>query len=510
MLSSARSASSTLLPGTGRRRRVFLLTVSRLVWAARSFLARVRATGWRSTLKYLRERGTPSDDAVRYHRWVELNAPTEGELARMRADAQQLAYQPRISVVTPVYNTPAKWLLACIESVRRQAYPKWELCLCDDASSSEETTEVLRQAEADPRIRVRALPSNANISAASNAALATASGDFVALLDHDDELPPEALYQVVRYLNDHPDVDVIYSDEDKLDLSGARCDPYFKPDWSPELFLSTMYTCHLMVVRRTLLEQIGGFRVGYEGAQDYDLLLRLMERTDRIHHIPKILYHWRKIPGSAAAENAAKPWALDSGRRALDDYVRRTHLDADVLPGWAPGVFRMRHAIKGQPLVSVIIPTKGCGGGEATERRLLTCVRSLVERTSYRHYQLVLVADGGELPASVNDVLKDARHQSVGWPDSEPFNFSRKVNAGVQHAEGAHLLLLNDDVEVREGDWLTALLEYSQQERIGAVGAKLFYPDGRLQHIGIVIGVCGVAGHAFHQHPGSSPGVAGR
>ena len=226
-----------------------------------------------------------------------------------------LPAQPLVSIIVPVYNTDPRWLRAAIESVRRQAYTRWELCICDDASTSPETREVLGEYESDPRIRIAFAAQNRGISAASNAALALARGELVALLDHDDELAPDALAEVVKHVNAHPDADVIYSDEDKLDLRGERCDPYFKPDWSPEHFLATMYTCHLMVIRRDVLADVGGFRTGYEGAQDYDLLLRIMDRTSKIHHIPRILYHWRKHAQSTASVAQAKPWALDAGRR---------------------------------------------------------------------------------------------------------------------------------------------------------------------------------------------------
>jgi GT2 family glycosyltransferase len=354
------------------------------------------------------------------------------------------------------------------------------------------------------------LEKNAHISGASNAALATATGAFVALLDHDDELTPNALFHVAKFLNAEPHADLIYSDEDKLDPSGARCDPYFKPDWSPDHFLTCMYTCHLMVVRRTLLDEIGGFRRGYEGAQDYDLVLRLMERTPRIHHIPRILYHWRKLPESTASAGLAKPWAMDAGRLALEDYVTRNDLQAEVLPGPAPGVFRIRRAIRGTPLVSIVIPTSGglrSDGGRQIDL-LATCIRSIVDRTSWPHFELIIVPERAGLQPTTVAALAGVRHTVVSDDAEGPFNFSRKVNLGASRAAGEHLVLLNDDVEATDGEWLSAMLEQSQDPGIGAVGAKLLYPDGRLQHIGMVLGVGSVAAHAFHQHPGASHGYA--
>jgi GT2 family glycosyltransferase len=476
----------------------------------RSLIAKIRAFGFKATLAQLRESEGADLHADLYQRWLSANTLSETDLAQMRAAVTTLSDQPKVSVVTPVYNTDPRWLRACIESVKRQVYPNWELCLCDDGSTLEATRAVLREYESDPRIRVTYLEKNSQISIASNAALALATGEFVGLLDHDDEYTPDALYHVVTHLNEHRDADIVYSDEDKLDLAGARCDPYFKPDWSPEHFLSCMYTPHLVVARKALIDAVGGFRVGYEGAQDYDLFLRMSERTSRIDHLPRILYHWRKLPQSAASTGDAKPWALDAGRRALEDAMRRRGADAEVLPGAAQGLFRVRFRIQGDPLVSLIIPTTGkprqVGGSRVDTLR--TLVRSVRQKTSYPNYEFVIIADEGEVTPEVRRALEGSSHRIIPYDADGPFNFSHKMNVGASHARGTHLLLLNDDVEVIASDWMSAMLEYSQQPEIGAVGAKLLYPDGRLQHIGIVLGVGGGAGHAFHQHAGASPGYA--
>ena len=474
-----------------------------------TFARRVRTDGIRKSLELLRVTGIVSHDA--YPRWVARNTRSEAEIQALAAEVAALPLQPLISIVTPVYNTDPKWLRPCIDSVIRQAYPHWELCICDDASSSPATIEVLREYEADPRIRVKYASVNGGISAASNAALDQATGTFVALLNHDDELPPDALAEVVRHLNAHPDVDVLYSDEDKLDLLGARCDPYFKPDWSPDHFLTCMYTCHFMVMRRTVLTEVGGFRTGYEGAQDDDLLLRIMERTSKIGHVPRILYHWRKLPESTASAGQAKPWALDAGRAALEDYVRRNDVDAEVLPGGLPGLYRIRRRIRGQPLVSIVIPTAGrlrTVNGQPVDM-LANAIRSVVEKTGYDRYELIVVADLEGVQPDTQRALDGTAHRIVRFERLGLFNFSAKVNAGAAVAGGDHVLLFNDDLEVTSPDWLAAMLEYSQEPAVGAVGAKLLYPDGRLQHIGMVLGVAGVAAHAFHQHPGVSPGYAG-
>jgi GT2 family glycosyltransferase len=269
-----------------------------------------------------------------------------------------------------------------------------------------------------------------------------------------------------------------------------------------------MYTPHLLMARRSLIDAVGAFRTGYEGAQDYDLLLRMSERTARIRHVPRILYHWRKLPQSTASSGNAKPWAMDAGRKALEDAVRRRRAAAEVVPGAATGLYRVRFTIDGEPLVSLVIPTTGkprrIGGTRVDTLR--TLVRSVRQKTSYPRYEFVIVADNGEVTDEVRRALDGAAFRIVTYNAGTSFNFSHKMNVGAAHSARTHLLLLNDDIELIGSAWMTALLQYSQQREIGAVGAKLLYPDGRLQHIGIVLGVSGGAAHAFHQHAGASPG----
>jgi GT2 family glycosyltransferase len=271
-----------------------------------------------------------------------------------------------------------------------------------------------------------------------------------------------------------------------------------------------MYTCHLMILRTSLARELGGFRRGFEGSQDYDLVLRVSERTDRIHHVPQILYHWRKIPGSVAASGLAKTWAIDAGERALQEHAERTGLDAVVVPGPGPGLFRIRHRIAGTPLVSIVLPTAGRTRviGDRTIDLLVNCVSSVVKKTTYQNYELV-IGDDGELPEATAAYLASVTQAPIRrlhFPQPDGFNYGRKLNFIASHARGEHLLLFNDDTEIISGEWLEAMLEYSQQEAIGGVGAKLLYPDGRIQHIGIVTGVSGMVAHAFHGHPGSTPG----
>ena len=467
----------------------------------------VRLSGARGAARYAIGRQRLQDQAAVYTRWAQARELDARALAALKRQTAHLAYRPLITIVTPVHNTPAPALRACLESVRRQAYENWQHCIADDASTSDETRAILKEYSDDARVTVVRLDRNVNISAASNAALQVARGDFVAFLDHDDELASEALAEVVRYLIAHPDVDIIYSDEDKLDELGQRCDPHFKPDWSPDLFRSYMYSCHLMVVRRSLVEAIGGFRVGFEGAQDYDLLLRLMERTQRIGHIPQILYHWRKSPSSTAASETNKPWAVDAGARALQDHAVRIGSEATVLSGPSPGMYRFRRAIRNKPLVSVVIPTTGWpesnNGGP-----LARCLRSLAA-TEWPNLEVVVATDTSRISAPIREALRPLRHKIFECPRQTPFNFARKINLAVRQTSGEHIVLFNDDLEVVTPEWLTAMLEYSQEPEVGAVGAKLLYPDGRLQHIGILVGVCGIAAHAFYRYPRNSPGYVG-
>jgi GT2 family glycosyltransferase len=457
----------------------------------------------------LHGRLSASSNPSQYQLWLSQRSVSSERLARLGTAAGSMRYRPLVSIVTPVYNTDARWLTACIESVKNQAYPHWRLCLADDGSTRAETLAVLRKVESDPRIRITRLATNAGIATASNAALALADGEFVAFLDHDDEIPPDALFEVVALLNEQPDTDFIYTDEDKLELDGTRGGVYFKPDWSHDHFLTNMYTCHLMVVRRTLLDRIGGFRSGYDGAQDYDLVLRIIEQSPRIRHLSKVLYHWRRIPESTAGSEGAKPWAHDAGKLALEDYVRRNGLDAEVLAGALPYVYRVRLAIRGQPLVSIVLPAVPERRTDVERQRACDCtLRTLAERTRYRRFEVILPVVGERscerdlrLPHGL-----EIRTVSVGAAAQGRLQQQALAAAG---SGGDHLLFLDWGLQALDREWLNALLEYSQQAAIGAVGAKLLYPDGSLEHIGILLGVNGVAAPALHRHPGSSLGYWG-
>lgn len=414
-----------------------------------------------------------------------------------------LPARPLISIAMPVYNVEPRWLHAAVESVRRQFYPHWELCLADDGSTSAATIQAVAEVEAlgDARIRVARLPRNLGIAGATNAAVALGSGEWVGLLDNDDELTRDALLEVARTIvRDEPDL--IYSDEDKLDEDGAHVEPFFKPDFSPDYLLSNNYVCHFSVLRRSLLDAIGGFRAGFDGAQDYDLILRASEQARRIAHIPQVLYHWRRVDGSTAMSATAKPETSLAGRRALTDALARRGIDGVAEPGPYPNTYRVRRRIAGSPLVSLLIPFRDRAS------LLRTCVLSVLERTRYAQFEIVGIDNGSVDPATraVMDELA-ARDPRVRFVRHDaPFNYSALNNVGAAHARGEHLLLLNNDTEVISGEWLEAMLEHSQRPEVGVVGAQLLYADRRIQHAGVIIGLGGVAGHSHlmlaHGHPG--------
>jgi O-antigen biosynthesis protein len=461
----------------------------------RAFFRRlVRPRAWAGGL--LERRAPPVGGAPlteQYRLWLRRHAHTPEQLRAIRRDGLRLRYRPTVSVVMPVYNTDPAWLREAIESVRRQLYDRWELCICDDGSTRPETREILRAYEEDdPRITVTRLPENRGIVAASNVALAQAGGEFVGLLDHDDELKPDALLEVVKLLNEQPDLDYIYTDEDKKEPDGELADPFFKPEWSPDLLLSVNYVTHFSVYRRDLVERLGGFRPGYDGSQDYDLVLRMAEATDRIAHIPKPLYTWRKAPGSAAASASAKPFAYEAAKRAIDDALNRRGLRGRALDGSYLGYYRVRYEIHDAPRVALVIPTRD------KVQMLRRCVESIRRKSTYRNYEIIVVDNDSREPETLS-FLASFEGRVLRYPHE--FNFSKIVNFAAKEAEDFdYLLYLNNDTEVISGEWIEAMLEHAQRPDVAAVGARLLYPDGRAQHEGILVGPGdGLAGNIDHR-----------
>jgi GT2 family glycosyltransferase/SAM-dependent methyltransferase len=440
---------------------------------------------------------------------LRLEAVGERDAARRRRHLEQLAADspPQISVLVPVYRPDIDLLDRCVESVRRQTYQNWQLCLCDDGSGDPEVQAALARIEvSDPRITVARRERNGGISAATNSAAEAATGEFLALLDQDDEYEPGALAAAAVALCEDGEIDLLYTDEDKIDPDGGRSEPFFKPNWSPDQLTSHMYLGHLLVFRRSLFDAVGGFRSEYDGSQDYDLVLRLSEKARKVAHVPIVCYHWRKIEGSTAQDYRAKPGADLAARAALADAARRRGWDATVEPGLHEGTFRVRHAVSGSPLVSVIVPFHD--GAEYLRR----CVTALRERAGYEHFEVILVDNNSwepETRAVLDRLTEDSRCRIVPYP--QPFNWAAINNHTAQFARGDHLLFLNVDVEGGSDGWLAALVEQSQRPEVGAVGGRLLYPNGMVQHAGVVMGLGGgVAWHAFCFLPGDQPGYFGQ
>ena len=443
-----------------------------------------------------------------YPNWLARN-----EVLDIEAMTQEIAtfhYQPKISIAMPVYNVEEKWLRLCIDSILNQVYTNWELCMADDASTDPNVKKILTEyQQLDERIQVVFREQNGHISEATNSALAIATGEFVALLDNDDELAINAFYEVVKVLNENPKLDLIYSDEDKIDMDGNRSDPAFKPDWSPDLLLGTNYISHLGVYRRSILEEIGGFRKGYEGSQDYDLVLRFTEKTtkERIKHIPKVLYYWRMLPTSTAVDQGSKGYAFEAGLRAVQDALVRRGINGHATHGAANGLYDVYYDIESEKLVSIIIPTKN--GYKDVQR----CVSSIIEKTTYQNYEIIM-ADNGSTDPKMHELYAEFEQQLPGRFFVEsidiPFNFSTINNRAAKKAHGEYLLFLNNDTEVITENWLTLMVSFAQQERIGCVGAKLLYPNNTVQHAGVILGLGGVAGHGHYGYPHGDLGYFGR
>lgn len=425
-----------------------------------------------------------------YHAWLERHAPDNAELRRMRAESDAWPVRPLVSVVMPVYNSPLDLLRGAVDSVREQSYTNWELCIADDASTRPEVRALLtRYAAEDSRIKAVFRERNGGIAAASNDALALAEGAYVGLLDHDDVLAPHALHRMVEHVLAHPEDGLVYSDEDKLRPDGTRGFPFFKPDWSPDLFLSVNYLCHFTLMRRDLVRTAGGFRTGYDGSQDYDLFLRVVDLGTAVGHVADILYSWRMVPGSTALAETAKPLAYQAGKRAIQDSMDRRGISARVDEARVPGRYEVRRRITGQPQVSIVIPTRD------RLDLLRTCLGSIESRSTYRNYHVVIVDNDSRDEATL-EYLAHCPHQVVSHPG--PFNYSRIVNAGVAAAPGDHILLLNNDVEVIEPGWIEAMLEHTQRPEVGIVGARLLFGDGTPQHEGIAVGTGYIAGNINH------------
>jgi O-antigen biosynthesis protein len=468
---------------------------------------------WKSGLKqtgtYLRGRYL---DLLRsamggYGYWIRhFDAPRQ--LPELSKRAERLAHRPRFSILLPTYNTPEKWLRKCLDSVVSQAYPDWELCVADDASSQPHVRRVLQEyASKDSRIRIVFRETNGHISEASNSSLQMASYEYVALLDHDDEIPPHALLEVAEAIVANPEWQLVYSDEDKIDETGRRFDPYFKPDWNYDFLLAQNCICHLGVYKTDLVRSVGGFRKGFEGSQDWDLALRVVERLkpEQIGHIPKVLYHWRAIEGSTAIGVGEKNYAVDAGRRAVEEHILRAG-KRGRMQVLANGHLRVRYELpEAPPMVSLVIPTRD------KVELLRMCIGSILEKSTYPSFEILVVDNQSAEPETLAyfEELRALPNVKVLSYDA-PFNYSAINNYAVAHARGEVIGLVNNDIEVIASDWLEEMVTHALRPDVGAVGAMLYYPDDTIQHAGVIVGLGGVAGHAYLGLPRGSAGYFSR
>ncbi|MGI8469865.1 MAG: glycosyltransferase family 2 protein [Pyrinomonadaceae bacterium] len=441
-----------------------------------------------------------------YGEWILKNEPDQLALNIQKQTERKFKYRPLISIITPVYNTDEIILEKMIRSVLAQTYSNWELCIAGGGSEKLYIRSLLsKYAQQDSRIKVKFLDNNLGISGNSNQAVEMAQGEFIGLLDHDDTLTPNALYENILLLEAHPDADIIYSDEDKIDLKDIRCHPLFKPDWSPDLLRSIMYTCHFGVYRTSLVKSVGNFRNGFDGSQDHDLVLRLMEKTSRIYHIPKILYHWRMTRGSTALNMQAKDYAEAARVRAVQEHCERSGLKGIAEAGLFNGAVRFKYLPENKPLVSIIIPTRD------KPAILKQCLDSILKLSTYRNYEILVVDNNSSEQKTLDyfHLLKTRANVRVIKYSGE-FNFSAINNFAAAQADGELLLFLNNDTEVISPDWLESMIEHAARADVGAVGARLLYPDKTIQHAGVIIGMGGVAGHAHLRLPHGNAGYFGR
>lgn len=471
----------------------------------------VLSHGLRGTARDILESGDSHISLQQYQAWIDTyDILSESDIAAIRTRISAMPDRPKLSLVMPTYNTPVKWLRRVMDTVLEQLYPDWEFCIADDASPNPQVRAILKEyADKDPRIKLVFRESNGHISQASNSAIEIATGDFIVLLDHDDELPPHALYMVAEELNAHPDADVIYSDEDKIDEVGQRSAPYFKCDYNPDLFLSHNMISHLGVYRTSLVREVGGFRPEFDGSQDYDLALRVIERTtpERIRHIPHVLYHWRAIPGSVALSGDQKDYAHDKARAAIQSHLDRTgKTNAKAEPTFNGNLHRVNYPLPDPaPRVSIIIPTRNA------KDLLQVAIESCLEKTRYPDFEILVVDNQSDEADSINYLEQIANNPKVRVLNyKKPFNFADMNNMAAAKATGSVLCFLNNDTEVIREDWLVHMVSHALRPEIGAVGAKLYFPDDTVQHAGIVLTPEFIAWHAFSRFPRSHSGFFGR
>lgn len=460
----------------------------------------LRHYGLKDFLIRLGERFEPEE--IPYGPWYEAYRPTEEELKRQRK--KRWKRKLLISIAVPVYKTPERFLREMVESVQAQTYDNWELCIVNaGAEDGDIQKKILAEyAAVDPRIHCEDLPENLGIAENTNRAFSMARGDYIGLLDHDDLLAPNALYEVARALEEDPDIGCLYTDEDKITMdSSEHFQPHLKPDHNLDLLRSNNYITHFFVARREIIEEVGGFRREYEGAQDYDLILRCTEAAGKVGHIPEILYHWRTHKSSTADNPASKMYAFDAGKRAIEDHLRRTGTPGSVSHTKDLGFYRVTYPVRREELISIIIPNKD------EKATLEKCLRSIEEKSIYKDYEILIIENNSvtdEIFTYYEELKKQGRIRVAVWEGD--FNYAAINNYGASLAKGRYLLFLNNDIEVIAADWMEEMLGHCQRPEVGAVGAKLYYPDGTIQHAGCIIGIGGIAGHMFVGMPGDRTG----
>lgn len=442
--------------------------------------------------KFNKEVIIPTSEEDLYKLWIMINEPNKKEIKRQRRTKFKI--KPKISIIVPLYNTPFTFFKELIDCLFNQTYTNWELCLADGNETKDKKIEEL--SKTDKRIKYYFIGENKNIAGNTNEALKLATGDFVALLDHDDLLPIFALYEIVKCINENPNVEFIYTDEDKINASNTkRCNPYFKPDFSPDTLRSNNYITHLSVFKKEVMDKLGGERSKYDGAQDYDLILRMSEivKPENIIHIPKVLYHWRLHKNSTSKVSDAKPYAYEAGRQALSDHIKRVGLKGKVEYGITKGTYQVIYDVLGNPKVSILIPSKD------EVDTLDKCIKSILKLTTYKNYEIIIIENNSKDKKTFsyyNKIKQNSKVKVIYYPKSI-FNYSAIINFGVKNCDGDYVVQLNNDTELITPDWIEKMLGFAQQDRIGAVGARLYYPDGTTQHAGIVIGIGGLAANMF-------------
>ena len=451
---------------------------------------------------------TASTREIPYQKWIVRHLPGSKELEKQRRT--KFEYQPRISIVVPLYKTPEKYLRQLVDTVKAQTYPNWELCLSDGSGADSPIRKLLESlAASDERIKVIYHEKALQISENTNAGIEAATGDYIAFADHDDELTPHALFQCVKALNENRDIRILYSDEDKMSMDGHKFfQPHFKPDYNPDLLCTVNYICHLFVVDREIISQVGMLRKEFDGAQDYDFIFRCVEnvKPEQIYHIPKILYHWRCHEDSTAENPESKTYAFEAGKRAIEEHYKRTGINAEVLQGEFLGLYRTRFIRDHDPLISIIIPNKDHIAD------LKRCMDSIDKKSTYQNYEYIIVENNSTEEETFQYYKKleaeNPKAHVVYW-DRE-FNYSAINNYGATFAKGEYILLLNNDTEIINEDCLEQLLGYCMRSDVGAVGARMYYEDDTIQHAGVVIGFGGIAGHCFVLQPRGTTGYCHR